>query len=173
MTAELVRSPAGPVDRLGDVLDLFDQLTGLARAGEELARRLEAVSGLRAGELQALAAVAEGASHARAVARRTGQVDDAGEATVGALVQRGLLARHRHPASPVAAGDLGLVHLTEAGRSVLAQAEGLRIRALASVVQVLDDAEADSLRTTVQSLGTALGVDGNRDAPAPARLLDA
>ncbi len=166
MTAGLLRSPAEPVDRLGEVLDLVEELTGLARAGEELARRIESVSGLRAGELQALAAVADGASHPRAVARRTGQVDEAGEATVGALLQRGLLARHRHPDAPPGTSDPALVHLTAAGRTVHAQAQGLRIRALAAVVQDLGEDRTDSLRTTVRALGTALGA-GPGPVPAP------
>jgi DNA-binding MarR family transcriptional regulator len=171
VTRDLVRSPAEPVDRLGDVLGLFDELSALTRTGEALARRLEAVSGLRSGEVQALAAVADGADHPRAVARRTGQVDEAAAATVGSLVRRGLLGRHRHPASPPTGEEPSLVHLTEAGRVVLAQAEGLRIRALASVVRELGDAEADGLRTTVLALGTALAGDAAPGTPAATREL--
>ena len=171
MTGDLVRSPAQPVDRLEEVLGLLDELSELARAGEALARRLEAVSGLRTGELQALAAVADGADHPRAVARRTGQVDEAAAVTVGSLVQRGLLGRHRHPASRSLGAFPSLVHLTEAGRVALAQAEGLRIRALASVVRELGDAEADGLRTTVLALGTALAGDGTPGPPPEVRAL--
>ncbi|WP_369138879.1 MarR family winged helix-turn-helix transcriptional regulator [Modestobacter versicolor] len=154
---QLLRSPDRPVDGLTDVLGLLDDLSALGRVVDGVARRLDAVHGLRAGELQALVAVAEGAAHPRAVARRTGQVDEAGAATVGSLVQRGLLQRHRHPASP--ADEAPLVHLTEAGRVVLAQAEGLQIRALAALVQQLGDVEAASLRTTVSALGSALAED--------------
>jgi DNA-binding MarR family transcriptional regulator len=171
VTGDLVRSPAEPADRLGEVLGLLDELSELARAGETLARRLEAVSGLRTGELQALAAVADGADHPRAVARRTGQVDEAAAATVGSLVQRGLLGRHRHPASPAGAAGPSLVHLTEAGRVSLAQAQGLRIRALAAVVRELGDVEADGLRTTVLALGTALADDGAAGARPAVRAL--
>ncbi|MBB3674566.1 hypothetical protein [Modestobacter versicolor] len=154
---ELLRAPAQPVDGLADVLGLLDDLSALGRVVDGVARRLDVVSGLRSGELQALAAVAEGAVHPRAVARRTGQVDEAGAATVESLVQRGLLGRHRHPASP--ATEASLVHLTEAGRVVLAQVQGLQIRALAAVVQQLGDAGAASLRSTVSALGTALAAD--------------
>ena len=171
MTRDLVRSPVEPVDRLGEVLGLLDELSALGRAGEVLARRLEAVSGLRSGEVQALAAVADGADHPRAVARRTGQVDEAAAATVRSLVQRGLLGRHRHPASRAVGDGPSLVHLTEAGRVVLAQAQGLRIRALASVVRELGDDEADGLRTTVLALGTALTGDGGPGRPAAPRAL--
>ena len=153
---DLLRAPVQPVEGLGDVLGLLGELSALGRVVDGLSSRLEAVSGLRAGELQALVAVSEGAAHPRAVARRTGQVDEAGTATVEALVQRGLLGRHRHPSSPATVADAPLVHLTEAGRVVLAQAQGLQIRALAAVVQQLGDTEAARLRTTVQALGSAL-----------------
>jgi DNA-binding MarR family transcriptional regulator len=165
--AGLRRTPTRPVDGVTEVLGLLDDLTQLGRVVDGLARRLDGVSGLRAGELQALVAVAEGAEHPRAVARRTGQVDDAGLATVSALVRRGLLQRHRHPASPSADGPLALVHLTEAGRVVLAQAQGLQIRALAALVEQLGNAEADRLRSAVAALGTALAVDRS-DAPVAA-----
>jgi DNA-binding MarR family transcriptional regulator len=159
--AELSRTPLHPVDGLTDVLGLLDDLTALGRVVDGLARRLDDVSGVRAGELQALVAVAEGAEHPRAVARRTGQVDEAGLATVDQLVRRGLLGRHRHPASPVGAGEASLVHLTEAGRVVLDQADGLQIRVLAALLQQVGDAEAQRLRGTVRTLGRALA------APAP------
>jgi DNA-binding MarR family transcriptional regulator len=153
-----LRSPAQALDGgVTAVLGLLDDLTHLGQVVEGLARRLDGVSGLRAGELQALVAVAEGAEHPRAVARRTGQVDAAGPATVQALVRRGLLQWHRHPASPD--GPASLVHLTEAGRVVLAQVEGLQIRALAALVERLGEAEADRLRSAVAALGTTLEVD--------------
>jgi hypothetical protein len=49
---------------------------------------------------------------------------------------------------------------------VHAQAQGLRIRALAAVVQDLGEDRTDSLRTTVRALGTALGA-GPGPVPAP------
>ena len=79
-----------------------------------------------------------------------------------ALVRRGLLQWHRHPASTD--GPASLVHLTEAGRVVLAQVEGLQIRALAALVEQLGEAEADRLRSAVAALGTTLEVD--RPTPA-------
>ena len=154
--AELVRSPARPVEGLTDVLGLLDDLAQLGRVVDVLARRLDGGSGLRAGELQALVAVSEGAEHPRAVARRTGQVDEAGLATVAALVRRGLLARHRHPAAPVVAGEASLVHLTDAGRVVLDQVQGLQIREVAAVVQQLDDAGVQRLRGAALVLRRAL-----------------
>lgn len=165
--ADLRRFPAPPLDELTDVLGLHDDLSALGQVVDALARRLDAASGLRAGELQALVAVSEGAAHPRAVARRTGQVDQAGAATVDSLVQRGLLRRHRHPASP--STEASLVHLTEAGRVVLAQVEGLQIRVLAALVQQLGDVDAASLRTTVSALGAALAPERPEDATAVAR----
>jgi DNA-binding MarR family transcriptional regulator len=157
--AELLRSPARPVEGVADLLGLLDDLTELGEVVDGLARRLEGVSGLRAGELQALVAVSEGAGHPRAVARHTRQVDEAGLATVEALVRRGLLGRHWHPASPAVGSEASLVHLTDAGRAVLAQAQGLQIRLAAAVVQQLGDVEAEKLRSTVVALGTVLAVD--------------
>jgi DNA-binding MarR family transcriptional regulator len=164
---EVLRTTTRPGDGLTDVLGLLDDLTQLGRVVDGLARRLEGVSGLRAGELQALVAVSEGAEHPRAVARRTGQVDEAGPATVAALVRRGLLRRHRHPASPDTGSEATLVHLTEAGRVVLAQAQGLQIRALAALVEELGETEAERLRTAVLALGTTLATD--RPQPVPSR----
>jgi hypothetical protein len=97
--AALRRSPAQPVDGPADVLGLHEDLSALGRVAAGVARRLEAVSGLRAGGRQALIAVSEGAAHPRAVARRTGPVAQAGAATVESLVQQGLLRRHRHAAA--------------------------------------------------------------------------
>lgn len=166
--ADLVRSPVPPVERLGEVLDLLDELSGLSRALEGVGRQLETASGLRGGELQTLVAVSEGATHARAVARGTGQADRAGAVTVEALVRRGLLRRERHPGSPEHDGTAALVRLTEAGRGVLAQVQGLQIRALAAVVHQLGDTEAESLRGTVRALDAVLTGSSSGALRAPA-----
>lgn len=159
--ADLVRS-APPAERLGEVLDLLDELADLGRAVDGVARQVEAATGLRSGELQVLAAVSEGAAHPRAIARSAGQVDGAAAVTVQALVRRGLLRRRPHPAAP--GTGAALVEVTAAGRSVLAQVQGLRIRALSALVHQLGADGAAGLGSTVRALGTALSAP-----PAPAR----
>ena len=151
---DLVRTTP-PVDRLGEVLDLLDELAELGRAVDGLTRQVETATGLRSGELQVLAAVSEGAAHPRSIARRTGQVVGAAAVTVDVLARRGLLRRLPHPAAPGAGS--ALVALTAAGRGVLAQVQGLRIHALAAVVQDLGDDAAAGLGGTVRALGAALG----------------
>jgi DNA-binding MarR family transcriptional regulator len=140
----------GPAGRIAGVLGLLDELTDLARAGTSLRRRLEGLTGLRTGELQALVAVADGAAHPRAVAAATRQVDDAAAATVGSLLRRGLLSRS------AGAANRPPLRVTEAGRVVLQQAEALQIRLLAAVVEALGERRAGELRRTVRALGTTL-----------------
>jgi DNA-binding MarR family transcriptional regulator len=147
---------ACPGDRLLATLELLDDFSVLGRANDGLLRHVAGLAGLRAGELQALFAVSEGATDGPTVARTTGQVDRAGEATVEQLVRRGLVGRHRHPDAPDGRCDSAALELTEAGRVVVQQAEGLMIRALHTVHGRLGDRRAGHLRGTVQALGAAL-----------------
>jgi len=135
-----------PGTSMTGVLALMDELVLLADAGEEVRRRVGELTGLRSGELQALLAIADGADRSSAVAEATGQVDDAAAATVEALRHRGLVRR-----SPGAA-----LRLTESGRVVRQQAEGLRIRMLHGVVSALGEQATGELRSTVQALGSVL-----------------
>ena len=135
-----------PGTSMTGVLALMDELALLAGAGDEVRRQVEELTGLRSGELQALLAVADGADRPAAVAEATGQVDDAAAATVEALRRRGLVNR-----APGAA-----LRLTEYGRVVRQQAEGLRIRALHGVVSALGEQATGELRSTVQALGSVL-----------------
>ncbi|MGY1744878.1 hypothetical protein [Blastococcus sp. SYSU D00695] len=152
-----------PPGRLGTVLELADELADVARATERVAGRVEEATGLRRGELAALSAVEEGAGSARAVARRSGQVDDAGAATVETLVRRGLLRRRPHPGAPSGAAGGTELEVTDAGRVVLAQAEGLRIRLLDRVVGTLGPGDTAVLRAAAQALTGALeGAAGTR-----------
>ncbi|WP_029431798.1 hypothetical protein [Blastococcus sp. URHD0036] len=150
------RSAEVPGARLGTVLELADELTDVFRATDRVVERVEEATGLRRGELAALLAVAEGARHPRAVARRSGQVDDAGDATTEALLRRGLLRRGRHPAAPAGAAGATVLEVTQSGRAVLQQAEGLRIRALDSLVGVLGPRDTAVLRAAVRALAEAL-----------------
>jgi DNA-binding MarR family transcriptional regulator len=166
---------AEPGADLTQTLDLVERMTAMTRSQEQISRAIERLTGLRLGELQALSAVAEGADHPRAVARRTGQADAAAEATVDGLCDRGLLDRHHHPLAR-GGGHPRLVHVTETGRVTLEQAEALQVRLLDAVVGSLDEVGADRVRDAVRSMADALDpaqVSARRPELAPAVLTDA
>ena len=157
---------AEPTGRLADTLELVEQMAAVTRSQEQIYAVIERLTGLRFGELQALSAVADGAEHARAVARATGQVDAAAEVTLDGLVRRGLLARHPHPAEP-AGGSASLVHLTPSGTVALQQAEALQVRLLDSVLASLDAEESGRLRAAVDRVAAAT----DRQRPVLAGLI--
>jgi DNA-binding MarR family transcriptional regulator len=166
---------AQPGEDLEQTLDLVDRMTAMTRSQEQISRAIERLTGLRLGELQTLSAVAEGADHPRAVARRTGQADAAAEATVEGLCARGLLDRHHHPLAR-SGGRPRLVHVTEPGRVMLEQAEGLRVRLFDAVVGSLDETGADKVHDAVRSMADALDparVSARRPELAPAVLTGA
>jgi hypothetical protein len=108
------------------------------------------------------------------VARRSGQVDDAGDVTTGALLRRGLLRRGllrrgRHPDAPTGAAGATVLEVTAAGRVVLDQAEALRIRALDALVGVLGSRDTAVLLAAAQALSGALDVGSAEDQPAVSR----
>src|SRR5690625_2574632 len=84
---------AVPTTAVGEILALADELTRIGSAGTELARRIESVTGLRAGEVQVLAAVDAGSVHPRGIAEVIGQVVEVAGGRVGALVARGRAGR--------------------------------------------------------------------------------
>lgn len=145
-----------PGDRLVTVLQLADELAEVANGASQVVSRVEQATGLRRGELAALTAVDEGAWHPRAVARRSGQVDDAGDPTTEALLRRGLLRRSTHRGTPPGVAGATALEVTEAGRVVLQQAEGLRIRLLDVVVGALGPRDTAVLRAAVRALAGAL-----------------
>jgi DNA-binding MarR family transcriptional regulator len=155
-----------PTTRLTDTLQLVEEMSAVTRSQEQIYATIEGLTGLRFGELQALTSVADGAEHARAVARATGQVDAAAEATLEVLERRGLLARHAHPAGPDGAAP-SLVHLTPSGAVALQQAEALQVRLLDSALASLDAEEAGRLRAAVDR---AVGIAA-RQRPVLAGLI--
>jgi DNA-binding MarR family transcriptional regulator len=155
VSAPAVPAPIAAPSMTG-VLELLDDLGGLAGAADGPRRRVEELTGLRGGELQTLLAVASGVDRTADVAERTGQVDDAATATLRALRGRGLVSR-THGES---------WRLTESGRVVQQQAEGLRIRVLHGILGALGEDAADGFRTTVQALATVLSAEGASSAAA-------
>src|SRR5699024_2813681 len=117
---------AVPTTGVGEILALADELTRIGSAGTQLARRIEAITGLRGGQVQVLAAVDAGSELLPGTAAVIGRVVEATEATTSGLVGRELRSRHAHSADP--SGEPALVHLTPAGRAVLEQVEAVQIR---------------------------------------------
>lgn len=151
---------------MATTLRLAGQMTASARSHELVLRSVEHVTGLRHGELLALAAVAEGADHPRAVARRTGQVDDAARATVDGLLRRGVLARHHH-ANQHDGEEPALLHITETGAVVLEQAEALQLRMTDAVLADADGATTSTLLQIVGGAADLVRDTGRSDPPAP------
>ncbi|SEE88964.1 hypothetical protein [Ruania alba] len=139
-----------PVAGVTEILSLADELSRIGAAGSQLARAIESVTGLRAGEVQVLAAVAGGASHPRAIADATGQVPEAAEVTVEGLQERGLIGRHAHSADPAA--EPTLMHVSMAGHAVLEQVEAVRIRLADALVSSLGAERARELRSTLTAV---------------------
>lgn len=151
---------AAPSENLATILALEDGSDHLAAARRQVLGGVEELTGLRAGELQALRAVADGAEHYREVARRTGQADAAAQATLDGLVRKGLLDRHRHPAEVDPAAPPSLVHLTGRSRAVLGQAEAIHVRLLDRVVASLDGLDLDAARSAVDLVHHSLTASG-------------
>ncbi|UFU03676.1 MarR family winged helix-turn-helix transcriptional regulator [Ruania suaedae] len=139
-----------PAAGVAEILSLADELSRIGDAGTQLARAIESTTGLRAGEVQVLAAIAAGAEHPRAIADSTGQVPDAAEATVDSLADRGLVGRHAHESDP--RGDLGLVHVSASGHAVLEQVEAVRIRLADALFGALGLEKAQELRRTLSAV---------------------
>lgn len=152
---------AVPTTAVGEILALADELTRIGSAGTQLAGRIEAVTGLRGGEVQVLAAVEAGSMHSRRIAEAIGQVVEAAEATVAALVDRGLLARHAHESDP--SGEPALVHLTPPGHAVLEQVEAVQIRIADALASSLGQEQTHTLRATLSTVADALDQPGLPD----------
>ncbi|TDE91605.1 hypothetical protein EXU48_15790 [Occultella glacieicola] len=135
------------------------------------------MTGMRAGELQVLVAVEDGAEHPRAIAALTGQLPEAAEVTVKALVARGLLGRHAHPADP--SGEPGLVHVTPMGTAALEQAEAVQIRVVDALARTIGVERTKDLSRNLTVLadvlehGNGLGGQPHPDRPTHLRTIEA
>src|SRR5699024_7950133 len=106
--------------------DLLADLERIRQGSESLMRRIESTTGLLTGEVQVLEAIAAGADHVRAVAKRTGQPVDAARVTIEGLTERNVVSRHRHQ-SAGSGGEPAMLHVTDAGNVVLGQVEAIRL----------------------------------------------
>ncbi|MBZ2198185.1 MarR family winged helix-turn-helix transcriptional regulator [Occultella gossypii] len=143
-----------PASSLTGILGLTDVLGRIGQAGMALTHRIESVTGVRAGELQVLVAVEDGAEHPRAIAAVTGQLPEAAEVTVKALVARGLLNRHAHPADT--SGEPALVHVTPIGTAALEQAEAVQIRIVDALARTLGGEQTQDLNRTLKVVADVL-----------------
>jgi DNA-binding MarR family transcriptional regulator len=141
-----------PSQRLGDVLDLLDDLALVTAGTAMLFRGIEQVTGLRVGEVQVLLAVAHGADQATQVASRTGQPDDAALATITGLVDSGLLRRHVPGTAEDGGESAASLRLTDSGTAAFEQAEAVRIRLLGMLVAELGREGVEGLRAGLRAL---------------------
>lgn len=153
------RDDADPdrIDPIGDVFGLLDDVVALEAAQQQLRQRVDAMTGLRAGELSALLAISNGAEHPRAVASDTGQVHAAAAVTVEALIERGLVGRHHHPHAPAGTSEPLLLHVTDRGAVAVRQAEGIRIRVLDALTWAFGHGRTSELRASMRALAVVLG----------------
>lgn len=158
---------AAPSEHLATILALEESSDRLSAARTQVFGGVEELTGLRAGELQTLRAVADGADHHRDIARRTGQADAAAAATLDGLVGKGMLGRHAHPSEVDPSAPPTLVHLTDRGRAVLGQSEAISVRLLDRIVDSLDDIDLPAARNAVDIVHHSL-----TGAPGPRQIGD-
>jgi DNA-binding MarR family transcriptional regulator len=151
---------ADPSARLEEVLHLLDELTEVAGLSEGLFRAIEHVTGLRVGEIQVLRAVTRSGAEVHDVASRVGQPDDAVNATVDGLVERGLFRRDRR------AGPNAVLRLTGAGTAALEQTQGVQIRLLDTLVAEVGADGARAFRTTLHGIAGVLRTLARRTGTA-------
>lgn len=147
-----------PPNRVAAASELVDELDRVRAGSDALMAGVEETTGLRAGEVHALEAVADGADHVRAVARHTGQPTRASLATAEGLVTRGFLGRHHHGAAPRTSAP-GMLHVTETGHALLTQIRALRIRVTDAILASLDGSTIEQLRATVRAYAAALPLE--------------
>lgn len=149
-----------PSARLGVVLGLLDELTGVARVSEGLFGGIEQITGLRPGEVHVLLAVAHGANPVREVAQRIGEVHAAADATVEGLIRRGLLVRHHLDDSGNGSAPASLLHLTDTGSALLEQIEGVQVRLIGTLVEALGEQGVQDFRTALRAIVEVLNTVG-------------
>lgn len=171
-TVALVRSDARhePTSSAGDfatTLAILDRVDQLKELGDTLLHLVEQESGLRRSELALLdaldAADHEHDDHPRRLGRAVGMTTDAVVATAESLAARGLVGIVHDDAGRAAA-----IHLTDAGRAVLTQAEAVQIRATdAAVREVGPEGSRRALAVLDQIIGAMSPLAPAAQLPAP------
>jgi hypothetical protein len=153
-----------PSRRLGDVLDLLDDLALVTAGSATLFRGIEQVTGLRVGEIQVLLAVAHGADRAAQLACRTGQPNESARATVAGLVDSGLLRWHVLGTAEDGGDSAAYLRLTDSGMAVFEQAEAVRIRLLGMLAAELGREGVEALRAGLRALARVFEAEPDRAA---------
>lgn len=145
-----------PSARLDETIGVLTDMERALASRGDLLRRVQDVTGLYLGELQALAVVAAGGGSIAAVVEATGQVPGAVEATVESLRERGMVA-----VGPVT-HDGATLTITPAGRVAVQRAEGVQVRLMDVVVSALSPAETERLRDVLRDASDAIPTAGPR-----------
>lgn len=143
----------GPMDqepgaRLGKALSLLDDIDRAARRLQPLLRTVNRMTGLSSAQVSTLLAYADdgqmpvGTTH--------------GSTLLTELAHKGLVAPGEAPPGLGPGGPAW--RLTDAGRAALGQVQGLRIRALGTLVNTLDDSQVDAIHAAIRGIVEALEV---------------
>jgi len=135
-----------PGARLGRTLSLLDDIDRAARLLQPLLRTVERMTGLSPAQVGRLMAFADSGQ----MSVRT--TEDATALT--ALAHKGLVGSDQAPTGG-GPGGTGW-RLTDAGWGALEQLQGLRIRALGTIVNTLDDGQVEEIRGALRGIGDAL-----------------
>jgi len=146
-----------PGARLGQALSLLDDIDRAARRVQPLLRTVERMTGLSPAQVSALLAFADG-----------GRIPEGAtpeETALAAVARKGLVTSgHAPPGGGPGGADW---RLTDAGWVALEQVQGLRIRALGTLVNNLDDSQVEEIRDTLRGIGDALQSLRPTDAGTP------
>lgn len=148
-----------PSARLGETIGALDDMERALMVRVDLLRRVNELTGLCFGELQALAVVAAGGTTAGAVADATGQVPAAADATIESLRERGMVEVGE------AAGPATPVTVTAQGKVAVQRAEGVQVRLMDDVVSALTPEETGRLRSVLRATPDPLPGRGPRPVP--------
>ena len=150
-----------PGERLGRTLSLLDDIDRTARRLQPLLRTVERMTGLPPTQVSTLMAFADSGQMS------VGTTEDATALT--ALARKGLIASGRAAPGGGPGGGPGGTdwRLTDAGWGALEQVQGLRIRALGTIVNTLDDSQVEEIRDTLRGIGDALQSLRPTDAGTP------
>ncbi|MGV8978491.1 MAG: hypothetical protein ACOH17_10645 [Cellulomonas sp.] len=147
-----------PGARLGKTLSLLEEVDRVAEHARPLLRTVDRMTGLPPAQVSALMIFAQRDQVRVGTAR--------GSTALTALAHKGLVAQ----ADPLPDGDPGdlVWRLTDPGRAALEQVQGLRIRAVGTLLNALDDTQVDALHAAVRAIAHALedlAVAADDDAP--------
>ncbi len=140
--------PVAPFGRIGESLGMLADIERALDSRTDLLRRVQRVTGLCYGELQALAVIAAGGRDAATLAEATGQVPGAVDATVESLRARGMVE--------VRGGTGAVLRVTAAGRVAIQRAEGMQVRLADVVVSGLTQPGTQHLREALRAVPDAV-----------------